>query len=100
LKIKKIKVAKSVKKTETYILRAKLPEILQLKMELARHIINILDKEGLTNITAEAVCGTQADDISRIRHLKLKGFSIERLLGTICLLGYDVKTKLFIKPKK
>lgn len=53
---------------------------------------------GWTLSEAVAVMGVRPSRISELRHGKLAGFSIARLLQLIALHGYDVE--LALRPRK
>jgi predicted XRE-type DNA-binding protein len=67
------------------------PEEALAKAELAHKIATLIGKRNLTQIQAAKVLGIDQPKISALLRGKLSGFSIERLLRFLLLLGHDVK---------
>ncbi len=67
------------------------------KTELAIKIGNILRKRRLTQVQAAEVLGVDQPKVSALIRGRLSGFSIERLLRFLLLLGTDVS--ITIKPR-
>ena len=60
------------------------------KAELAQNIAGILRERHLTQVQAAAVFGVDQPKVSALMRGRLSGFSIERLLRFVLLLGSDV----------
>jgi predicted XRE-type DNA-binding protein len=71
----------------------------QLKASLAAEIIKTMDARELTARQAEARTGIAASDFSRIRHVKLDRFTIDRLLTILERLDNKVDVQLTVKPQ-
>jgi predicted XRE-type DNA-binding protein len=69
-------------------------DILQLKSRLAAEIIRILDDGGLSAGEAAKLTGIATSDFARIRNVKLKRFSIDRLIKVLNQLGQEVRFAL------
>lgn len=72
---------------------------LLVKAELAAKIIAETERRKLTQSRAAALLGIDQPKISALRQGKLSGFSIERLLRFLLLLGRDVEIRVKEKPK-
>ena len=68
------------------------------KAELAQKIAGILQERHLTQVQAAAILGVDQPKVSALIRGRLSGFSIERLLRFVLLLGSDVA--ITIKPHK
>lgn len=68
------------------------------KADLAIKIAGILRKRRLTQVQAAAVLGVDQPKVSALIRGRLAGFSIERLLRFLLLLGADVS--ITIKPRQ
>ena len=70
-----------------------LPEAddLLAKAELAAKIIAEVQRRRMTQVQAAAVLGIDQPKISALKQGKLSGFSIERLMRFLVLLGRDVE---------
>ena len=66
------------------------------KAELAIKIADILRQRHLTQIQAAAILGVDQPKVSALIRGRLSGFSVERLLRFLLLLGADVS--IMIKP--
>lgn len=66
------------------------------KAELALKIADILHRRRLTQVQAAAILGVDQPKVSALIRGRLSGFSIERLLRFLLLLGTDVS--ITIKP--
>lgn len=66
------------------------PEMRQLRAILAAEIIKTLDARGLSTRDAHKATGVAAADFSRIRNVKLKGFTIDRLMTILYRLNREV----------
>ena len=68
------------------------------KADLAIKIADILRKRRLTQVQAAALLGVDQPKVSALIRGRLAGFSIERLLRFLLLLGADVS--ITIKPRQ
>jgi predicted XRE-type DNA-binding protein len=66
------------------------PEMRQLRAILAAEVIKTLDARGLSTREAHKVTGVAAADFSRIRNVKLKGFTIDRLMTSLTRLNREI----------
>ena len=73
--------------------------IRQFRAILAAEIVKALDAERLTVRDAEARTGIAAADFSRIRHVKLERFTIDRLMCILDRLNRDVRVKISVAPR-
>jgi predicted XRE-type DNA-binding protein len=69
------------------------------KAELAAKIISEIHRRRMTQTQAAAILGIDQPKVSALRQGKLSGFSIERLLRFLLLLGRDVEIIVKVKPK-
>jgi predicted XRE-type DNA-binding protein len=69
------------------------------KAELAAKIIREIQRRHLTQSQAAAVLGVDQPKISALKQGRLSGFSIERLLRFLLLLGRDVEITVKEKPR-
>jgi len=78
----------------------KLPEAddLLAKAELAAKIIAEIQRRWLTQSQAAAILGIDQPKVSVLRQGKLSGFSIERLMRFLLLLGRDIEITVKDKP--
>lgn len=67
---------------------------------LAAGIIKALDAQSLSTRQAEARTGIAYAEFSRIRNVKLKRFTIDRLLAILDKLGQHVDLSVTITPRK
>ena len=75
------------------------PDDLLAKAELAAKIIKEIQRHGLTQNQAAAILGVDQPKISALKQGKLSGFSIERLMRFLLLLGRDIEISVKEKPK-
>jgi predicted XRE-type DNA-binding protein len=61
------------------------------KAELAHKIIDIIRTRRLTQIQAAELLGVDQPKISALTRGRLAGFSIDRLLRFLMLLGHDIE---------
>jgi predicted XRE-type DNA-binding protein len=73
------------------------PDELLAKADLAARIIQEIDRRRLTQSQAAGVLGIDQPKVSALKQGKLSGFSIERLLRFLLLLGRDIE--ITVKPK-
>ena len=69
------------------------------KAELAAKIIAEIQRLRITQAQAAAVLGIDQPKISALKQGKLSGFSIERLMRLLLLLGRDVEIAVKEKPR-
>jgi len=69
------------------------------KAELAAKIIAEIHRRRLTQSQAAAMLGIDQPKVSAMRQGKLSGFSIERLVRFLLLLGRDVEITVKAKPR-
>jgi predicted XRE-type DNA-binding protein len=67
------------------------------KAQLANKISEIIQKRHLSQAEAARILGTEQPKISAIMNGKLSGFSLERLIFFLNVLGSDVQ--IIVKPK-
>jgi predicted XRE-type DNA-binding protein len=72
----------------------------QLKALLAAEIIKTMDARALTAREAQVRTGIAATDFSRIRHVKLDRFTIDRLINTLERLDAEIDVQLTVRPHK
>lgn len=61
------------------------------KAELAQQIISIIQRRRLTQARAAHVLGVDQPKVSALKRGRLSGFSLERLVRFLILLGRDVE---------
>jgi predicted XRE-type DNA-binding protein len=69
------------------------------KAGLAAKIIAEIQRRRLTQSQAAEILGIDQPKVSALRQGKLSGFSIERLLRFLLLLGRDVEITVKAKPR-
>ena len=69
------------------------------KAELAAKIIAETQRRHLTQNQAAAILGIDQPKISALKQGKLSGFSIERLMRFLLLLGRDIEITVKDKPQ-
>ncbi len=72
---------------------------LLVKAELAAKIIHETERRKMTQSRAAALLGIDQPKISALKQGRLSGFSIERLLRFLLLLGQDVEIAVKDKPR-
>lgn len=72
---------------------------LLVKAELVAKIIEETGRRRLTQSQAAALLGIDQPKISALKQGRLSGFSIERLLRFLLLLGRDIEITVKAKPK-
>ncbi len=75
------------------------PDEALAKAELAQKIVAILHERRLTQTDAAAMLGVDQPKISALMRGRLSGFSIERLLRFLLLLGRDVEINIKPRPR-
>lgn len=73
------------------------PEELLAKAELAHKITSIIKQQRLTQAQAARLLGIDQPKISALNRGRLSGFSLERLMRFLVLLGSNVE--IVVKPK-
>lgn len=66
------------------------PELL-VKSEIVARIASIIEKRGLTQVTASKLFGVSQAEVSDLVRGKLKGFSTDRLFRFLTALGQDIE---------
>ena len=67
--------------------------------ELARQIIGALEARRLTQTEAARILGVSQPKVSALRNGRLDGFSAERLIRFLNILGRDVRIIVSEKPR-
>jgi predicted XRE-type DNA-binding protein len=75
------------------------PDDLLAKAELAAKIIEEVQRRRLTQSQAAAMLGIDQPKISALKQGRLSGFSIERLMRFLLLLGRDIEITVKGKAK-
>ena len=75
------------------------PEELLAKAELAHKITVLIRKRGLTQAEAAKLLGVDQPKISSLIRGRLTGFSIERLIRFLLLLGQDIRISVEATPR-
>jgi predicted XRE-type DNA-binding protein len=69
------------------------------KAELAAKIIAEIQRRRLTQSQAAAILGIDQPKVSSLKQGKLSGFSIERLMRLLLLLGRDIEIRVKTRTK-
>ena len=75
------------------------PEEALAKAELAHKITLIIREKGLTQVQAARLLGIDQPKISALMRGRLSGFSLERLMRLLLLLGQDIKITVQATPR-
>jgi predicted XRE-type DNA-binding protein len=75
------------------------PEEAAAKAELAHKITNIIQRRRLTQAEAAEMLDVDQPKISALRRGKLTGFSLDRLVRFLVLLGSDVQIVVKEQPR-
>lgn len=75
------------------------PEELLAKAELAHKITVQIRKRGLTQAQAAKLLGVDQPKVSALIRGRLTGFSIERLMRFLLLLGQDIRITVESTPR-
>lgn len=67
------------------------PEEALAKAELAHRITTLIARRGLTQAAAATLLDVDQPKISALRRGRLSGFSLDRLVRFVVLLGHDVE---------
>jgi predicted XRE-type DNA-binding protein len=71
----------------------------QAKLRLAYALNQVLDRRKLSQADAAKVLGVTQPKVSALRHYKLAGFSVERLMNLLTALDQDVEIVIRQKPR-
>lgn len=75
------------------------PDEALAKAELAQKIVAIIHERRLTQTDAAVILGIDQPKVSTLMCGRLSGFSIERLLRFLLLLGRDVEINVKPRPR-
>lgn len=86
--------------TDNVLLDIGLPDAEELtaKVILAKKINELLERQALTQSAAAELLGIPQPKISAIRHYKITGISLERLMQALTALGQNVE--IVVTPSK
>jgi len=71
----------------------------QAKLRLAFALNNAVEARKLAQADAARVLGVTQPKVSALRHYKLSGFSVERLMNLLTALDHDVEIVIRRKPR-
>ena len=71
----------------------------QAKLRLAYALNQLLDQRKLSQAEAANVLGVTQPKVSALRHYKLTGFSVERLMNLLTALDQDIDIVIKQKPR-
>ena len=71
----------------------------QAKLRLAYALNQVLEARKLSQADAAKVLGITQPKVSALRHYKLAGFSVERLMNLLTALDQDVEIVIRQKPR-
>ena len=71
----------------------------QAKLRLAYALNQVLDQREITQAEAAKVLAVTQPKVSALRHYKLAGFSVERLMTMLTALDRDVEIVIKRKPR-
>jgi predicted XRE-type DNA-binding protein len=69
------------------------------KLRLAHALNQVLEDRKLSQVDAAKVLGLAQPKVSALRHYKLAGFSVERLMNLLTALDQDVDIVIRRKPR-
>ena len=75
------------------------PEEAVAKAELAHKITRVIERRRLTQAEAAGILDVDQPKISALRRGKLSGFSLDRLVRFLVLLGNDVQIVVKQQPR-
>ena len=75
------------------------PEEALAKAELAHKIAVLIREKGLTQVQAAKLLGVDQPKVSSLVRGHLSGFSLERLMRFLLLLGQDIKITVQASPR-
>jgi predicted XRE-type DNA-binding protein len=67
---------------------------------LAAKIIGVLDDRKLSVRAAEKLTGIAASEFSRIRHVKLGRFTLDRMITILGKLDQTIQVSIDVKPRR
>ncbi len=71
----------------------------QARLRLAYALNQVLDARKLSQADAAKMLGVTQPKVSALRHYKLAGFSVERLMNLLTALDQDVEIVIRRKPR-
>ncbi len=71
----------------------------QARLRLAYALNQVLEQRALTQTDASKVLGLTQPKVSALRHYKLRGFSVERLMTLLTILDRDIDIVIRKKPR-
>ena len=71
----------------------------QAKLRLAYALNQVLEERKLSQAEAAKVLGVTQPKVSALRHYKLTGFSVERLMNLLTALDQDIEIVIRRKPR-
>src|SRR4029453_7762995 len=71
----------------------------QAKLRLAYTLNQVLDEWKISQADAAKVLGVTQPKVSALRHYKLAGFSVERLMNLLTALDQDIEIVIRRKPR-
>lgn len=71
----------------------------QARLRLAYALNQVLDQRKLSQADAAKMLGVTQPKVSALRHYKLAGFSVERLMNLLTALDHDVEIVIREKPR-
>ena len=71
----------------------------QAKLRLAYALNQVLEAQGLSQADTAKVLGVTQPKVSALRHYKLAGFSVERLMNLLTAVDQDVEIVIRRKPR-
>ncbi len=71
----------------------------QAKLRLACALNHVLEARDISQADAAKVLGVTQPKVSALRHYKLAGFSVERLMNLLTALDQDVEIVIRRKPR-
>ena len=71
----------------------------QAKLRLAYALNQLLEERNLAQAHAAKLLGVTQPKVSALRHYKLDGFSVERLMNLLTALDQDVEIVIRRKPR-
>ncbi len=72
------------------------PEEALLKAQLTYRLNQVIEQRGLTQVATAEILGIDQPKVSALRVGRLRGFSVDRLIRFLTLLGNDVE--IVIRP--
>ena len=72
----------------------------QTRLRLAYAINQIIDQRRLTQTAAAEILGISQPKISALRHYKMEGFSVERLMSLLTALDRDIEIHIRKKSQR